>query len=77
MITLYTTEWCGHCRRLKRQLDELGIAYREVDVDEDPDSGRRIIETTGGYRTVPSVDVGGRLLVNPDIAEVGRALGGR
>ncbi|MDQ3981161.1 MAG: NrdH-redoxin, partial [Actinomycetota bacterium] len=26
-VTIYSTTWCGHCRRLKRQLDEAGIGY--------------------------------------------------
>ena len=29
-LTMYSTTWCGYCRRLKTQLDAQGIAYREV-----------------------------------------------
>ncbi len=67
---MYSTTWCGHCRRLKRELDEAGVAYEEVDVDAAPDAGRRIIERTGGYRVVPTVEVAGELLVNPPVAQV-------
>lgn len=74
-VTVYSTTWCGHCRRLKRQLDDFGVAYAEVDIDEHLDEGRRIEEATGGYRTVPTVEIGGRLLVNPTIAEVRSAIG--
>jgi mycoredoxin len=74
-VIVYTTTWCGYCKRLKRQLDELGIDYREVDVDENPEYGDRIIAFTGGYRTVPTVDVDGRLLVNPLVSEVRAAVG--
>jgi mycoredoxin len=74
-VTLLTTEWCGYCRRLKRQMDEAGIAYREVDIDLHRSYGERIAAVTGGNWTVPSVEVGGRLLVNPSVAEVDRALG--
>jgi mycoredoxin len=75
-ITLFTTEWCGYCRRLKRQLDEAGLQYSEVDVDVETQYGSRIMAVTGGYRTVPSVDVEGRLLVNPSLDEVVAAVGG-
>jgi mycoredoxin len=73
-VILYTTEWCGHCHRLKRQLTEAGIGYTEVDVEIEAHHGDRIIAATGGYRTVPSVDVRGRLLVNPSLAAVQAAL---
>lgn len=73
-ITIYSTTWCGHCRRLKRQLDAAEIAYAEVDIDVEPRHGDRIVAATGGYRTVPTVDVAGRLLVNPTVDEVRVAL---
>ena len=69
-ITIYTTQTCGHCRRLKRQLEEAGVSYREVDINHDPEVALRIEETTGGYRVVPTVEVAGHLLVNPLPADV-------
>ncbi|MGH2729860.1 MAG: glutaredoxin family protein [Actinomycetota bacterium] len=76
-ITMYSTVWCGHCRRLKRELEAAGIDYVEVDVDQDSGHDEAIMAATGGYRTVPTVAVGGRLLVNPSASEVRRALAGR
>jgi len=75
-ITIYTTRWCGHCRRLARRLAEAGIEALMVDIDSDEHAhhGRRIEQLTGGYRMVPTVEVGTRLLVNPSVAEVTEAL---
>ena len=73
-VTMFTTVWCGYCRRLKRQMEEAGISYREVDLDEDPSFTEKIIARTGGYRTVPTVDVAGELLVNPTVGEIEAAL---
>lgn len=73
-VTMFSTTWCGYCRRLKRQMQEAGIEFREVDLDDDPSYDDRIIATTGGYRTVPTLDVNGRLLVNPTLREVQSAL---
>jgi mycoredoxin len=75
-ITMYTTTWCGYCRRLKRQMEDEGIAFREVDVDDEPQYGDRIMQATGGYRTVPTIEAGGALLVNPTLREVRAALAG-
>jgi mycoredoxin len=73
-ITMYSTPWCGYCRRLKRQFEDEGISYREIDVDATPGYDERILQATGGYRTVPTIEVGGRLLVNPSLREVREAL---
>jgi mycoredoxin len=73
-VTMYSTAWCGYCRRLKREMTQAGISFREIDLDSDPSYDDRIIAQTGGYRTVPTLEVQGRLLVNPSIREVQEAL---
>lgn len=73
-ITVYSTTWCGHCKRLLRQLDEARIAYEVIDLDEEPQHAARIEAKTGGFRTVPTLQVGQELLVNPSIIQVQEAL---
>lgn len=73
-ITMYTTSWCGYCKRLERQMRDEGIAYRTVDVERETAYGDRIVARTGGYRTVPTLEIKGELLVNPSIEEVRLAL---
>jgi mycoredoxin len=73
-VTMYTTPWCGYCRRLKRQMVDEGIHFREVDVDVHHDFDEQIMAATGGYRTVPTVEVGTRLLVNPTLREIRAAV---
>jgi mycoredoxin len=75
-VTMYTTTWCGYCRRLKRQMEDEGIRFREVDVDADHRYDARIMDATGGFRTVPTVEAGGALLVNPTLREVRAAVAG-
>jgi mycoredoxin len=73
-VTMYSTTWCGYCRRLKRQMEEAGIPHHVIDVDKQEGYDERIIAATGGYRVVPTLEVRGRLLVNPTIREVEAAL---
>lgn len=75
-VKMLSTTWCGHCRRLKRQLDEAGIDYAEIDIDQEPELAARIEAITGGFRVVPTLEIDGSLLVNPSIGEVRAALGG-
>ena len=35
-VTMYSTTWCGYCRRLKSQMDREGIAYTEINIEQDP-----------------------------------------
>ena len=76
VVTMYSTTWCGYCRRLKRQMAEAGIPFREVDIEEREHEhfAERIEKETGGFRTVPTLEVRDRLLVNPTIHEVEAAL---
>jgi glutaredoxin-like protein len=34
-ITMYGADWCRDCVRTKKQLDELGVDYRFVDLEAD------------------------------------------
>jgi len=69
-IIMYTTAWCGYCRRLARQMTEAGIAFQTVDIEDHRHLGDRIEAVTGGNRTVPTIEIEGVLLVNPSIGEV-------
>ena len=53
-IEIYTTAWCGYCERAKALLNQRGIPYEEIRVDEQPDFRARLQELTGGW-TVPQI----------------------
>jgi mycoredoxin len=74
---VYSATWCGHCARLKGQLDRAGVAYRVVDVDEEPEHLPRLSELNGGSWLIPTVELpDGTALVNPSAAAVAAALAG-
>jgi glutaredoxin 3 len=58
-IQIYTTRWCGYCRRAKALLDRRGVLYEEVSVDDDPAFRQTLFDRTGGW-TVPQVVLDGR-----------------
>ncbi|MBT0994473.1 mycoredoxin [Cellulomonas sp. DKR-3] len=75
-VTMYSTTWCGYCRRLKTQLDSAGIGYTEVDIEEHPDAGELVASLNGGNRTVPTVLFpDGSAATNPSLVEVRQRLG--
>ncbi|HET6257563.1 mycoredoxin [Pseudonocardia sp.] len=70
-LTMYSTIWCGYCRRLKLQMDQAGIAYSEVDIERDPDAARFVESVNGGNQTVPTVVFAdGTAMTNPPFAVV-------
>lgn len=74
-LTMYTTPWCGYCRRLKSQLQRAGIDFAEVDIERDPTSADRVAEINSGDQTVPTlVFADGSALTNPSVAQVSQRL---
>ena len=58
-IQIYTTRWCGYCVRAKALLDDKGIPYEEIMLDDDLAFRQTIQELTGGW-TVPQILIDGR-----------------
>ncbi len=56
-ITMYTTNWCGDCRRAKQFLKERGVGFSEVNIDEEPDAEDLVLEVNQGRRKVPTIKV--------------------
>lgn len=74
-ITIYSTTWCGYCRRLKVQLDQAGIGYREIDIEQDPAAATFVGSVNGGNHVVPTVLYpDGSTATNPTLAQVKQAL---
>ena len=59
-ITMYTTSWCGDCRRAKQFLRERGVAFLEVNIDEAPEAEELVLRVNDGRRKVPTFEVSGR-----------------
>jgi mycoredoxin len=58
-IKVYTTSWSGDCDQAKRFLDDEGIFYEEIDIEESA-AGAKFVETANsGKRIVPTFDIDG------------------
>ncbi|MCO1660747.1 mycoredoxin [Pseudonocardia humida] len=70
-VTMYSTTWCGYCRRLKLQMEQAGISYQEVDIERDPAAAKFVEGVNGGNQTVPVVRFpDDSTATNPTLAEV-------
>jgi glutaredoxin 3 len=60
-VQLYTKRICPYCTSAKTLLKRKGVAYEEIDVENDDAKRTWLVETTG-QRTVPQIFVDGRPL---------------
>ena len=74
-VTLYSAPWCAYCRIAKRFLDEQGVSYTEINIDEDEAAARRVEQWDNGNRTIPTLDINGTILMNPSPAHLRQVLG--
>ena len=76
-VTMYSTPWCGFCRRLKTQLAREGIEITEINIERDPAAADFVMSVNGGNQTVPTVVFpDGTALTNPSAAQVRERLKG-
>lgn len=70
-ITVFSTQWCGYCIRLRAQLLSAGIAFREVDIEADPVAAGEVGRINGGAMIVPTVAFAdGSALTNPSVLQI-------
>ena len=61
VITVYTTEPCSFCARVKGLLKARGVEFAEVNLSKDP-AGRSELVRRTGMMSFPQVIVGDQLL---------------
>ena len=70
-FVMFSTVWCGYCKRLKSQLAEVGITFQEIDAEEDLGAAAFVEQVNGGNRIVPTLLFSdGRALTNPSVIAV-------
>ena len=61
-VEVYTASYCPYCIRAKSLLKRKGVAFDEIDVSGDPALREKMIELSGGRRTVPEIFLNGRIV---------------
>jgi mycoredoxin len=62
-ITMYTARWCPDCYRVKSFLKERGVAFAEVNIEEDEEGEAIVIRANHGKRKIPTLKIGDRYVV--------------
>lgn len=61
-VTLYSTQTCPYCRQAEKFLTDKGVAFKTIDVTDDDSMREKLIELSGGRRTVPQIFIGGEAI---------------
>ncbi len=59
MIKMYTTSWCGDCRVTKRVLEQRGLEFEEINIEQNPEAAEYVMSVNGGRRSVPTLEFNG------------------
>ena len=57
-VKLYTTDFCPFCVSAKRLLETDGIAFEEINLQNDQDLRMKLSQENNGWRTVPMIFIG-------------------
>ncbi|MCB1004112.1 MAG: NrdH-redoxin [Acidimicrobiales bacterium] len=74
-ITVYWRPGCPFCMALRVGLARAGVDTTRVNIWKDPAAAAVVRGAADGNETVPTVEVGGRYLVNPSTRQVLAAAG--
>ena len=73
-IKVYGADWCHMTRSTLEHLDDLGVEYDYVDIDDDPRACQWVKDQNRGKEKKPTVDVAGKVLTTPSDEKLDAAL---
>ena len=54
-VIVFSITGCRHCRAAKSLLKAKGVAYNDVNLDDNPARRAEVVQLSGGRKTVPQV----------------------
>ena len=57
-VRIYTTTYCPYCVKAKVLLERKGIPFEEIDVTGNQEAREKLVEMSGGRKTVPQIFIG-------------------
>ena len=61
-VEVYTTTFCPFCARAKSLLKGKGVPFIEIDVTEDAELRQKMVDLSGGRRTVPEIFINDKIV---------------
>ncbi len=74
-IEIYGAHWCTDTIRTRRYLNRHGVPYILMDVDQDPEAARKVMDWNQGNLSTPTLEIEGRIVTEPSDEELAEILG--
>jgi glutaredoxin len=79
MVKVYGADWCRDTKRALKYLDDLGIDYQYIDVEQDAEASEWVKNQNGGKERKPTITIGEntideQVLSVPDEGDLSSAL---
>lgn len=72
-VRVFSTQACPWCHRAKEFLKENSIEFEDIDVGEDREAAKEMIEKSG-QTAVPVIEIDGKIIVGFNEPEIRKAL---
>ena len=72
-VVMYSTAWCGVCKRARAYFEQQRIVFEEHDVDKDPTARAQYLQLNP-RRSVPTIKIADEVIVGFSAAAVERAM---
>ncbi|MDO6738482.1 FAD-dependent oxidoreductase [Wenyingzhuangia sp. 2_MG-2023] len=69
-LILFGADWCPDCRRAKSYLNDNGVNYQFIDVDQHDWATQKVEEINKGKRIIPTILLDNQPYTNPNNAEL-------
>ena len=69
-IIMYSANWCSDCVIAKKFLDDQGITYRYIDINNNVEATELIKKINNGKRVIPTFIINNKTYINPGISKL-------
>jgi glutaredoxin 3 len=73
MIIVYSADWCGFCHAARQYFTQIGVAFEERNVEQDPKFMHEAVEKSG-QMGIPVIDIDGEIIVGFDRPRIDAAI---
>ena len=72
-VKVYSTKFCPYCKMAKEFLKDRKIPFEEINVQEDPEAARHMIEKSGQVG-VPVIEIDGQMIIGFNTEQIKKLL---
>jgi glutaredoxin len=73
-VKVYGADWCLMTKRALAHLDQLGVQYEYIDIDDDREAAQWVAAQNDGKEKKPTIDIDGQVLSEPSNRSLDQAL---